>query len=592
MAINDIFSNLSSTLRLGITFTKQRLLCLLALNYALFPAYVQSDNRLFTYPECFASLPTTVYKLKIGESTQSVAENLHVSMDILRKLNRTRTFLHEFNNLQPGEELIVPQSSWAPSEIKYQRKNPVPIIVDDERSYTIARFISRLGSFFANDPKRDTAIAELHRIAIDQAGSGFQQWLSRFGTARVQLDTSHASLLKKSHVDLLLPLRDREDNLLFSQGSIHHSDKRIQANLGLGVRHITHRAVIGGNGFLDYDFSHHYVRAGIGIEYWRDFLKLGANSYLRLSNWKMPYGNERERPANGWDIRTEAYLPDWPQLGVKLQYEQFYGEQVVLFGKDDRQRNPHAIGVGVNYTPFPLMTLSAEQRNGKAGSSDTRFGLQFHYQLSQPWKRQLDPEAVSSARHLPMQRYDLITRKNHLVLEYRKIQTLFLSMVRAVDGYSGEQKPLNVEVNATHKLAHLEWSASALIAAGGKILPRGYGNYAVVLPNYKEGGQPKNCYRVCAVAVDTLGHRSNQGKSWIRVHAPAVARMNLSSDAARSTFSVMPTSVVANNAASVNIILNMRDSNDNPLSGMAGHITLRLRNQYGGEPSAGDVTSV
>lgn len=253
------------------------------------------------------------------------------------------------------------------------------------------------------------------------------------------------------------------------------------------------------------------------------------NSYLRLSNWKTPYGNERERPANGWDIRTEAYLPDWPQLGVKLLYEQFYGDQVVLFGKDDRQHNPHAIGAGVSYTPFPLLMLSAEQR-------------------------------------------------------------LFLSMIRAVDGYSGEQKPLNVEVNATHKLARLEWSAPALIAAGGKILPRGYENYAVVLPNYKEGGQPKNCYRVCAVAVDTEGHRSNQGKSWIRVHAPAMTMMRLVSDTARSTFSVMPASAVANNAASVNIILNVKDSNDKPLSNMAGHIALRLRNQQGGEPPASEVT--
>lgn len=190
--------------------------------------------------------------------------------------------------------------------------------------------------------------------------------------------------------------------ILFSLRAVScHIDKRVEANLGLGMRHVTHSAVVGGNSFLDYDFSHHHVRAGIGVEYWRDFLKLGVNSYLRLSNWKAPYGNERERPANGWDIHTEAFLPDWPQLGVKLLYEQFYGEQVVLFGKDDRQHNPHAIGAGVSYTPFPLMTLSAEQRSRKAGSSDRRFGLQFHYQFSLPWERQLDPEAVRSTRHLP-----------------------------------------------------------------------------------------------------------------------------------------------------------------------------------------------
>lgn len=181
---------------------------------------MKSDNQLFVYSEHSASLLTTLYTLKMSESIQSVAENLRVSMEILCGLNNSRTFLHKFNNLQPGEALIVPQSSLISTEIKYQRDDSLQLMPDDERSHKI---------------------------------------------------TLLASLLKKSQVDLLLPLRDREDNLLFSQGSIHHSDKRIQANC-----HITYRAVIGSNGFLDYDFSHHHVRAGIGIEYWRNFLKLGV----------------------------------------------------------------------------------------------------------------------------------------------------------------------------------------------------------------------------------------------------------------------------------------------------------------------------
>ncbi|MCW2488095.1 inverse autotransporter beta domain-containing protein [Candidatus Symbiopectobacterium sp. NZEC127] len=590
MFMHDFFSYLLRISRVNPIFSQFFFLCMLALSGSLFSSSVLSTHQILTDSEHLASLPTTLYSLKMGESPQSVAKSLHVSMDILRKLNESRTFLHKFDDLQPGEELIVPVMPLVSSSTNFQRAEPSLLIPDNERSHKIAQLALRVGPFLADDPRRDTAIAELHRFAIDQAGSGFQHWLSRFGTARVQLDANNASLLKKSQVDLLLPLRDRQDNLLFTQGSIHHIDKRVQANLGVGMRHVTQDVVVGGNGFLDYDFSHHHVRAGIGIEYWRDFLKLGVNSYLRLSSWKAPYDNERERPANGWDIRTEAYLPDWPQLGVKLLYEQFYGEQVVLFGKDDRQHNPHAIGAGVNYTPFPLMTLSAERRSGKAGSSDTRFSLQFHYQLSQPWERQLDPEAVGSTRRLQGQRYDLVTRKNHLVLEYRKVQRLFLSMIRAIDGYSGEQKPLNVEVSATHKLARLEWSAPALIAAGGKILPRGYQNYAVVLPNYKDGGQPQNCYRVCAVAVDTQGHRSNQGKSWVRVHAPAMAMMRTASDTARSTFSVMPASAVANNAASINIVLTIKDSNDRPLSSMAGHLSFRLRNQQGEEPAASEVT--
>ncbi|HDP9620698.1 TPA: inverse autotransporter beta domain-containing protein, partial [Escherichia coli] len=38
----------------------------------------------------------------------------------------------------------------------------------------------------------------------------------------------------------------------------------------------------------------------------------------------------QERPANGWDIRAEGYLPAWPQLGASLMYEQYYGDEVGL----------------------------------------------------------------------------------------------------------------------------------------------------------------------------------------------------------------------------------------------------------------------
>ncbi|STB73279.1 intimin [Citrobacter koseri] len=56
--------------------------------------------------------------------------------------------------------------------------------------------------------------------------------------------------------------------------------------------------------------------------------------------------------------------PGLPQLGGKLTYEQYYGKEVALFEVDNRQKNPHAITAGINYTPVPLITLGAEQRQG------------------------------------------------------------------------------------------------------------------------------------------------------------------------------------------------------------------------------------
>ncbi len=74
----------------------------------------------------------------------------------------------------------------------------------------------------------------------------------------------------------------------------------------------------------------------------------------------------KHAPANGWDVRAEGRLPAWPHLGGKLVYEQYWHMKwpcsIKMIGS-----NPHAITAGLNYTPFPLMTFSAEQRQGKQG---------------------------------------------------------------------------------------------------------------------------------------------------------------------------------------------------------------------------------
>lgn len=180
--------------------------------------------------------------------------------------------------------------------------------------------------------------------------------------------------------------------------------------------------MLGANIFLDYDLSRDHARAGFGGEYWRDFLKLSANAYVGLTGWKTSQDVEdyEERPASGWDLRAEGYLPSYPQLGAKMVYEQYYGNEVGLFGKDERQKNPHALTAGVSWTPVPLLKLSAEQRAGKAGEHDTRFGAEASYRIGDSLRSQLDPDAVGALRSLAGSRYDLTDRNNDIILEYRK----------------------------------------------------------------------------------------------------------------------------------------------------------------------------
>ncbi len=45
----------------------------------------------------------------------------------------------------------------------------------------------------------------------------------------------------------------------------------------------------GVNTFIDHDLSRSHTRIGVGAEYWRDYLKLSANGYIRASAKKRRY---------------------------------------------------------------------------------------------------------------------------------------------------------------------------------------------------------------------------------------------------------------------------------------------------------------
>ncbi len=112
-------------------------------------------------------------------------------------------------------------------------------------------------------------------------------------------------------------------------------------------------------------------------------MRFSANSYWRLTDWRQSrnFVEYDERPANGVDLRGEAWLPSYPQLGGKLMYEFYRGDEVALFGKDTRQKNPYAVTVAVNYTPIPLVTIGAGHRAGKGNNSDARIDLSMNYRL-------------------------------------------------------------------------------------------------------------------------------------------------------------------------------------------------------------------
>ena len=502
---------------------------------------------------------TVPYTLGALESAQSVAERFGISVAELRKLNQFRTFARGFDNVRQGDELDVP------AQVSENNLTPPPGNSSGNFEQQIASTSQQIGSLLAEDMNSEQAANMARGWASSQASGAMTDWLSRFGTARITLGVDEDFSLKNSQFDFLHPWYETPDNLFFSQHTLHRTDERTQINNGLGWRHFTPTWMSGINFFFDHDLSRYHSRAGIGAEYWRDYLKLSSNGYLRLTNWRSApeLDNDYEaRPANGWDVRAEGWLPAWPHLGGKLVYEQYYGDEVALFDKDDRQSNPHAITAGLNYTPFPLMTFSAEQRQGKQGENDTRFAVDFTWQPGSAMQKQLDPNEVAARRSLAGSRFDLVDRNNNIVLEYRKKELVRLTLTDPVTGKSGEVKSLVSSLQTKYALKGYNVEATALEAAGGKVVTTGK-DILVTLPGYRFTSTPEtdNTWPIEVTAEDVKGNFSNREQSMVVVQAPTLSQKDSSVSLSTQTLS-------ADSHSSATLTFIAHDAAGNPVIGL------------------------
>jgi adhesin/invasin len=418
------------------------------------PAVAASPERFLPQAKSTHTVATRIYVLAKDETPVSVAAKYNMTPEALRELNRFRTFARGYDGLREGDELEVPATPLAAFSWENDATAVSGASVDGQLTQKVAGFATQTGGFLSGRPDGSTAASVARGMAAGEAGGRAQDWLSQFGTARVQLDVNEKFSLKNSQFDLLVPLSDTQKRLIFTQGSLHRTDERTQTNVGSGIRFFEGNFMAGANAFMDYDLSRDHARAGLGLEYWRDNLKLTANNYLRMTGWKASPDVEDydERPADGWDVRAEAWLPAYPQLGGKLMYEQYYGQEVALFGRDNRQKNPRAVTAAATWTPLPLITFSAEQRQGQGGVNDSRIGLQVNWRPGVPLRQQTDPDMVASMRSLAGSRYDLVERNNNIVLDYRKQETISLRTVGQVTGFAGGQKSLDVAVTSKHGL--------------------------------------------------------------------------------------------------------------------------------------------
>lgn len=462
-----------------------------------------------------------------GETLASIAQDNRLSELTLREINRIKyPSDRDYSRLGAGDVIMLPVEpqrfttaramEQKNSAARMQEARPASSDGADSdagREKRMAEWLSAAGTIADSERQADATKNMAIGGASQAAADNLENWLNQFGHARVQLNVDQKFHLDGSSADLLLPLTNSPDLLTFTQLGVHDKDDYTTANLGIGQRWFSAQQMLGYNLFVDRELRNAHTRLGVGAEYWRNFLKLAGNGYIGLTGWKTSKNLDdyEEKAASGFDLRAEGYLPALPQLGARLQYEQYVGENVGLFGRDHLQKDPYAITAGVNYTPVPLVTAGVDYRQGKSSVNDTQLSLQFNYLFGVPWQAQISTDAVRELRTLAGSRLAFVDRNSNMVMQYQKMEVITLALPAHLKGKVQTQQTVLATVKAKHGLDHIQWNAAKLLAAGGKIEALSPAQYKITLP--KTAGS----YPLSAIAWDRRGNISNTAQSELTV---------------------------------------------------------------------------
>ncbi|KOP34002.1 invasin, partial [Xenorhabdus sp. GDc328] len=378
----------------------------------------------------------------------------------------------------------------------------------DQHEHTLAEITTQWGQLTQSQSPNEAAKTMVARQLSSVVTSTLTPWLNQYGNARLTLPFDNHFSLKDVAFDGLLPFYQSISGTAFSQLGVKTHHGQTTTAVGFGYRYVADNWLWGANVFWDALWPAQHHRYSIGLEAWHDNVKLSANLYQRLSHWKPSRLTDFDaRPANGWDIQAEAYLPAFPHWGGQLQFAQYYGQQVALFGEAERQKNPYSVTAGLTYTPVPLVTLGADFRQGKQGVSENRFTLNLNYRLGVPLNQQFDPNAVAPLRNLRSSQFDFVNRRSDIVLDYQKQTLLTLAFPASINGYEGKEVTFVPIIHAKYPLARLELDTAELQQAGGKILDQRPDKVTLRLPKTTE-----NPVRLSGIAIDSRGNRSNRAK--------------------------------------------------------------------------------
>ncbi|EIP0297680.1 inverse autotransporter beta domain-containing protein [Salmonella enterica] len=314
---------------------------------------------------------------------------------------------------------------------------------------------------------------------------------------------------KSVDADLLIPVHETTSSILFGQLGLRTHDKssfdgRTFLNTGIGYRHDVNRWMLGVNAFVDSDIKNNNIRGSLGAEAFRDYLSFAGNYYFPLTDWKASKAHELhdERPAYGFDVRAKGYLPSYPQLGMELTWEQYYGDSVDILGNGKLTRNPYATTASVMYRPVPLVEVTAGYKDANSAGTEALVGLNFNYVFGQPLKEQLDAGRVTLPDNR-QNRTEFVSRNYNIVMEYREQESRITLSSKPVSGLAETQVTLTPSVNSRYPIVSYQWSGDAELLAG--MANTQAANTTVILPVLPLDTTESKSYGLYLTATDSRG---------------------------------------------------------------------------------------
>ncbi|WP_186435626.1 inverse autotransporter beta domain-containing protein, partial [Xenorhabdus innexi] len=153
--------------------------------------------------------------------------------------------------------------------------------MEKDKAGVIAQNIQRVSGLLSSSSSQLAEQAKSYALGRlnGTINSEVQEWLSQFGTAKINLSVDRKGKLDNSSLDLLFPFYDNKaDWLIFSQLGYRNKDSRNTVNVGLGSRYFTSDWMYGFNTFFDQDITGKNNRLGLGGEAWTDYIKFSTNA--------------------------------------------------------------------------------------------------------------------------------------------------------------------------------------------------------------------------------------------------------------------------------------------------------------------------